>query len=47
MWVKFEHSAIILEIPEEGLVTEEGWRITPLTAPIVSEAFILVLTIVV
>ena len=47
MRVKFEHSEITLNIPEDGLVTKEGWRITPLTTPTVSEAFLLVLTIVV
>ena len=39
LWVKFERSEITLDIPEKGLVTKEGWRVTPLTAPIVSETF--------
>ena len=47
MRVGFERSEITLDIPEDGLVTREDWRITPLTTPTVSEAFILVLTIVV
>ena len=47
MQVGFERSEITLDIPHEGLVTKEGWRITPLTTPTVSEAFLLVLTIVV
>ena len=36
MQVRFECSEIALDIRPEGLVTEEGWRITPLTAPTVS-----------
>ena len=31
--VKFEHSDITLDISLDGLVTREGWRMTPLTAP--------------
>ena len=35
--VRFEHSKITLDIPEDGQVTKEGWRITPRTHPTVSE----------
>ena len=35
--VIFVHSEITLDIPDDGLVTEKGWRITPLTAPTVSK----------
>ena len=34
--VRFSHSKITLDIPEEGKVTKEGWRITPSTHPTVS-----------
>ena len=34
--VRFEHNEITLSIPPDGLVTTEGWRITPLAAPTVS-----------
>jgi len=34
--VRFEGSEITLDIPVDGLVTREGWRITPLTFPTVS-----------
>ena len=34
--IRFEHSKISLDIPENGKVTEEGWRITPSTHPTVS-----------
>ena len=34
--VKFEHNDITLDISLDGLVTREGWRMTPLTAPTVS-----------
>ena len=37
--VMFEHSEITLDIPVDGLVTREGWRITPVTYPTVSETF--------
>ena len=37
--VMFEASDITLDIPVDGMVTSEGWRITPLTSPTVSEAF--------
>ena len=37
--VSFESSEISLDIPvPDGLVTGEGWRITPFTAPTVSWA---------
>ena len=35
--IRFEHSKITLDIPEDGQVTKEGWRITPRTHPTVSE----------
>ena len=35
--VRFEHSEISLDIPNEGKVTEEGWRIMPSTCPTVSD----------
>ena len=35
--VKFESSEISLDIPEDGKVTKEGWRITPRTYPTVSD----------
>ena len=34
--VRFQHSEITLDISEDGLVTTEGWRITPFTTPTVS-----------
>ena len=34
--VRFERSKITLDISADGLVTKEGWRITPFTAPTVS-----------
>ena len=36
--VRFEHSEITLGISDDGLVTREGWRITPFTAPTVSQS---------
>ena len=33
--VRFERSKITLDIPENGLVTREGWRITPRSHPTV------------
>ena len=41
--VGFEGSDLTLDIPEDGLVTKEGWRITPLNPPTVSVAFLPVL----
>ena len=35
--VRFEKSEIRLDIPEDGEVTKEGWRITPSTHPTVSD----------
>jgi len=35
--VRFEQSKISLDIPEDGQVTKDGWRITPRTHPTVSE----------
>ena len=34
--VQFESEQIELDIPLEGVKLEEGWVITPLTAPVVS-----------
>ena len=36
--VSFSNGEITLHIPAEGLVTEEGWRITPFSHPTVSKA---------
>ena len=36
--VRFEHSEIMLNIPDDGLVTREGWKIVPCFHPTVSEA---------
>ena len=35
--VGFMDSEITLDIPVDGLVTREGWRIIPFTAPTVSK----------
>ena len=35
--VRFGRSKISLDIPENGKVTKEGWRITPSTHPTVSD----------
>ena len=35
--IRFEHSEITLGISDDGLVTKEGWRIIPFTAPTVSQ----------
>ena len=35
--VRFGNSKISLDIPEDGEVTKEGWRITPSTHPTVSD----------
>ena len=35
--VRFGRSKISLDIPEDGKVTKEGWRITPSTHPTVSD----------
>ena len=37
--VRFVRSEITLDIPVDGLVTREGWKITPFTFPTVSEAW--------
>ena len=37
--VRFGRSEITLGIPEDGLVTREGWRIAPFSHPTVSEAW--------
>ena len=34
--IKFDSSEITLSIPEDGLMTKEGWRITPFAFPTVS-----------
>ena len=36
--VSFNNSEITLDIPETGLVTGVGWRITPFSHPTVSQA---------
>ena len=36
--VRFSNSEITLDIPETGLVTGVGWRITPFSHPTVSQA---------
>ena len=36
--VRFERSEIMLNIPEDGLVTRKGWKIVPCSHPTVSEA---------
>ena len=36
--VGFERSKITLSIPDDGVVTDEGWKITPFTHPTVSVA---------
>ena len=33
--VIFQESEITLNIPEEGIYTQEGWKITPMTYPVV------------
>ena len=33
--INFGRSEITLDIPVDGLVTKDGWRITPLTFPTV------------
>ena len=35
--VKFGRSKIILDVPENGEVTKEGWKIIPSTHPTVSD----------
>ena len=37
--VRFGRSEITLGVPEDGLVTREGWRIAPFSHPTVSEAW--------
>ena len=37
LFIKFERSKISLDIPEDGQVTKDGWRITPRTHPTVSD----------
>ena len=37
--VRFGRSKIRLDIPENGKVTKEGWRLTPSTHPTVSTAY--------
>ena len=40
-WLKvgFQKSEITLDIPEDGEITREGWKITPMTYPAVSLYF--------
>ena len=33
--IGFERSEITLNIPEDGRTTDEGWKITPMTYPVV------------
>ena len=35
--ITFGGNEITLDIPADGLVTKEGWRITPLSFPTVSQ----------
>ena len=35
--IRFGGNEITLDIPADGLVTKEGWRITPLSFPTVSQ----------
>ena len=35
--VRFGRSKISLDIPEDGKLTKEGWRLTPSTHPTVSD----------
>ena len=39
--VIFEREQIVLDIPKEGLVLENGWTITPYAAPGVSELLLI------
>ena len=34
--VTFGEKEVILDVPEEGVVLENGWKITPMFAPVVS-----------
>ena len=34
--IQFEAAEIKLDIPKEGTILKEGWKILPLTAPVVS-----------
>ena len=34
--VEFQRSEITLDIPEDGKLTQEGWKITPMSYPSVS-----------
>ena len=36
--IKFKEDRVTLNIPDDGTVTKEGWRITPFTNPTVSGA---------
>ena len=36
---EFEGSEIALNIPEDGVLTEEGWNITPITPPVVCSIY--------
>ena len=40
-WLKvgFQKSEITVDIPEDGVITREGWKITPMTYPAVSLYF--------
>ena len=39
--IKFERNEISLDIPKNGQETEEGWKITPLTHPLIVNHYIL------
>ena len=43
--IVFEKSEIALNIPEDGRITEEGWKITPMTCPVVCYVVALVITV--
>ena len=43
--IGFEKSEIALNIPEDGRITEEGWKITPITPPVVCYVVALVITV--
>ena len=44
--VDFESEQIKLDIPLDGITLEEGWKITPLTAPVVSAYLVSMVTLV-
>ena len=38
--VEIESSRIALEVPDDGLTTQEGWKILPLCPPVVSKFYL-------